>query len=99
MLELKENYLKELPLTIDMISMLEKLLIDSNQIKELPRSFTFPRLHTFTAARNVLESLPDAIVNCKELEVLDVTGNPLMSKSNFGLLATELPKLREFAWK
>lgn len=95
-LELKNNRLVSLPSTLSLIAGIEILAVDGNSLDELPSPFRFPMLKTFTAKRNAIRELPDSLKECRELEVVDVSNNPI--RSDPGVFASQLPRLRIFSW-
>jgi Leucine-rich repeat (LRR) protein len=94
-LELGDNKLEELPESIVLLGNLQHLLADSNRIASLPSPFVFEKLVSLSAKNNRLTELPASFKECWELEVLNLTGNPL--KSSFWYLVSQLPKLRELS--
>jgi hypothetical protein len=76
-LEIKENSLVILPESICNLTQLRVLRIDRNMLGSLPSVFQMVSLVELTAARNKLTTLPASLAECLNLQVLDVSGNPI----------------------
>lgn len=92
-LDVSENELNELPESFQYMSELGSLDVSSNNITSLPASFGPKQLKSFNAARNQITSLPPIFAECKEMEVLNLEGNPV--DASFWSLVVNFTKLRE----
>lgn len=92
-LELVDNKLEELPKSTVLLRNLRFLSIGNNQIGSLPCPFALEKLVTLSAPNNLLKELPASLTDCKDLEVLNLSGNPLHPE--FWSLVSQLNKLRQ----
>jgi Leucine-rich repeat (LRR) protein len=94
-LELADNKLEEMPKSIVLLRNLSLLSIGNNQIVSLPNPFALEKLVAFSAPNNLLKEVPVSLKDCKDLEVLDLSGNPL--RPEFWSLVLQLKKLRQLS--
>jgi protein scribble len=94
-LELADNKLEKMPESIVLLRNLTFLSIGNNQIGALPCPFALEKLVTFSAPNNLLNEVPTSLKDCKDLEVLDLSGNPL--RPEFWSLVLQLKKLRHLS--
>jgi len=73
---------------------LKKLMIQNNQIKELPAEIgSLPNLEVLNLANNQLTSLPSEIKNLKKLKKLNIKGNNI-SPDQISEIQAALPKCK-----
>jgi Leucine-rich repeat (LRR) protein len=94
-LELADNKLEEMPKSIVLLRNLTFLSIGNNQIVSLPNPFALEKLVTFSGPNNLLKEVSASLKDCKDLEVLDLSGNPL--RPDFWSLVLQLKKLRQLS--
>eukprot|EP00397_Hematodinium_sp_SG-2012_P004092 GEMP01004103.1.p1 GENE.GEMP01004103.1~~GEMP01004103.1.p1 ORF type:complete len:1041 (+),score=203.27 GEMP01004103.1:36-3158(+) len=88
-LDLRQNMISCLPEGISALVHLEELLLESNQLKKLPKSIgSFSKMKALILNRNNLTTLPSTICNLASLQVLNVADNMIRQ------LPVELGKLR-----
>jgi internalin A len=80
-LSLVGNKLEEIDFDLNKLNKLEKLSLDVCFLKESPILDSLTSLNTLLIADNFLTKLPIGIENLKNLEVLDISGNPFDSAS------------------
>ncbi|KAM3175999.1 hypothetical protein ACTXT7_007392 [Hymenolepis weldensis] len=82
-LNLSFNSISNLPSKIfDDLFLLETLILDSNELSELPSLKGLIELHIFSVSNNKLLSLPDNLTCCTKLKSVDVSGNNIKELSN-----------------
>lgn len=82
-LNLSFNSISNLPSKIfDDLFLLETLILDSNELSELPSLKGLIELHIFSVSNNKLLSLPDNLTCCTKLKSVDVSGNNITELSN-----------------
>ncbi len=86
-LDVSFNAISSLPANIfEKLSHLESLVLDSNQLADLPSLSGLVELHHLSAANNQLCSLPATLSNCAKLMTVNAAGNQI----------TELPS--DMSW-
>lgn len=81
-LDISFNAVTSLPPTIfDKLCHLESLVVDSNQLSELPSLEGLVELHHLSAANNVLVLLPKSLCSCTKLMTVEVAGNQIKELS------------------
>lgn len=89
-----ENRLSELPVGIGGCPQLQVVGVKSNRITRVPAAALPPRLRSLVLTDNQLESLPEALGDCSELQKLMLSGNRLRSLPDSLQRCTRLELLR-----
>lgn len=82
-LDLSFNLITSLPSAIfDGLSQLETLMMDSNNLTQLPSLEGLIGLHHLSVSNNALSCLPESIICCTKLMTIDFSGNKLSGLSD-----------------
>ncbi|KAL5110355.1 Phosphatidylinositol 4-kinase type 2-beta [Taenia crassiceps] len=82
-LDLSFNLITNLPSAIfDSLSQLETLMIDSNNLTQLPSLEGLIDLHHLSVSNNALSCLPESIIYCTKLITADFSGNKISELSD-----------------
>ncbi len=94
-LNLSNQNLDSIPITITQLKNIEVLIISSNKITTIPYYIgELTKLKVLRANNNVIKSISDEIRNCKELQELWLVGNELDSLPLIAMSSlTKLEKL------
>ncbi|MFJ4376156.1 leucine-rich repeat-containing protein kinase family protein [Pseudomonas japonica] len=72
-----DNHLSDLPLGIGGCAQLQVVGVKSNRIRQVPAAALPPRLRSLVLTDNLVETLPEALGDCRELQKLMLAGNRL----------------------
>lgn len=76
MLDIRDNTIKNAPMSLTRLANLVELRADNNRMHELPSDMgNMKKLEILTISSNELDSVPHSIVDCEMLKVLKVNDN------------------------
>lgn len=95
-LDLSQNFISQLPSSMQNLHRLEDLSIANNLLMELPMNlFELPSLRNLNLHRNEIKTIPDRAFTCPKLKLLNLASNlltslPVLAQSSSSLVSLTL---------
>ena len=94
-IDLQENYLRDLPEGLTLLRNVKNLYLGSNQLSNLPAEIAnFHALEVLSLHHNRLKSLPDTLYTLSNLKELDLSYNPTLPINQFLPMFSILPNFQ-----